>query len=526
MDSQHEINLLEYAFAQVCEQLPPVRRAYENDGHLTLPAFLQQTLRVSTDPLQPRADLLDVVYRYAAPLLGETIAATAAQELQNSPAVLTSNHHGADFLAQSLQGGLIFSLREINGKPATTVPVFACGNISLNNPTYPQGLLLYHCPPRAERFTLPAKLPIFPNRLKRRSVSGAEAYNTDMLARAKWRTSTLLQDGQLPPLLATTVETILDKIYSNSKVMTLPSYSQQAVVLNNQLWKHCFHEPEQAPEMVYLELEHITSGLLQTDLSNEDSLLWQLMFNPDLRTSLLQQLDGTKICWDQSKLADRLRPDPDSLPTKLGGSGTIFFWPVNELGWRVPLHLTHSDRQAATLQGRDERGKLWQLPFQPAAILQALQTGRLLPSLFTCYLTVGLTRGVSCCGGYFQAQYLPAIQRGLIQVLEDNNFGLDKLAKQLAQVPTDISLLGMQGVMRQLDETLLLPAGLVEIMASGGLKQHQLQQLRTLTVQNALLAGLAEILPDIRYHDTMPANWPLYLAAKSHEKLTDKVVII
>ena len=84
----------------------------------------------------------------------------------------------------------------------------------------------------------------------------------------------------------------------------------------------------------------------------------------------------------------------------------------------------------------------------------------------------------------------------------------------------------MQGVMRQLDETLLLPAGLVEIMASGGLKQHQLQQLRTLTVQNALLAGLAEILPDIRYHDTMPANWPLYLAAKSHEKLMDKVVII
>ncbi|MEZ5591883.1 MAG: hypothetical protein R3F53_14695 [Gammaproteobacteria bacterium] len=79
--------------------------------------------------------------------------------------------------------------------------------------------------------------------------------------------------------------------------------------------------------------------------------------------------------------------------------------------------------------------------------------------------------------------------------------------------------------MRQLNETLLLPAGPVEIIASGGLKQDQLQQFRTPTVQNALLAGLAEILPDIHYHDTMPANWPLYLAGKVM-KPTDKVVII
>ena len=47
-------------------------------------------LPICKNPLQPRNDLLEVVYRYAAPLLGEMVAEQAAQELQTLPAVLTA----------------------------------------------------------------------------------------------------------------------------------------------------------------------------------------------------------------------------------------------------------------------------------------------------------------------------------------------------------------------------------------------------------------------------------------------------
>ena len=58
--------------------------------------------------------------------------------------------------------------------------------------------------------------------------------------------------------------------------------------------------------MVYLELEKIASLLLQMDLNHEDSLAWQIMFNPTLRTQVLNQLNGVKACWNLGKLDRRL----------------------------------------------------------------------------------------------------------------------------------------------------------------------------------------------------------------------------
>ena len=69
----------------------------------------------------------------------------------------------------------------------------------------------------------------------------------------------LVRNEQITPALAETVATILREDYQDSAVMKLESYSRQAVVLNNRIWKRCFSEPEQAPELIYLELEKIAS---------------------------------------------------------------------------------------------------------------------------------------------------------------------------------------------------------------------------------------------------------------------------
>ncbi len=516
--------LADQLLTQVCERSPVVKRVLDNFGKVSLADYLQQTLVVSESPLQPRNDLLEVVYRYAESLLGQSVAEKVAQELEIFPAVMTANHHGVDFLAQSVQGSLTFSLRQVDGKPAKTVPVFACGNVPLDNPTYPRGLLLYHSNRQAAEFRLPIRLPIFCNRYRRKLVSVVEAYDAEMLAQAERRLAVMVRNRQVPLALATTVESVLGEDYRNSAVMGFENYSQQAVVLNNRLWKRCFREPEQAPEMIYLELEKIASLLLQVDLNDEDSLAWQVMFNPTLRAQVLDQLDGVRACWDRNKLFRRACLNPSDKELNLSGCGTVFFWAINDAGWRVPLSLTGGAACAALLQGRDDRGEFWTISFSQREILQGLQAGRLLPSLFSCFLTIAFARGISCCGGYFQTDYLSAMQSGLVKVLQEKP-GNAEIAARVSQVPSDIYLSGMQAVMRNLDDDLLLPAGLVEIIASGGLSLSQLEQVRSLTVRDVHLAGLMETLPDFQSKEDRSDNWCLLLAKENSRSLHNLTVI-
>lgn len=486
-------SFVEQTLTHLCSQSSVIKRILENYGQATLADYLRQTLLVCKNPLQPRDDLFEVVYRYATPLLGEEVTEKVIQELRKMPAVLTANHHGVDYLAQSVQGSLIFSLRNIGNKTAETVPVFACGNVALNNLTYPRGLLLYHAEPQSTKLTLPIRLPIFPDRYKRKIVSVIEAFDFKMLAGFEHRLSLMFRDKKITEELVFTVKKLINEDYRSPDVIKLKTYSQQAVVLNNRIWKRFYREAKHATEMVCLELEQIAILLLQADLHNESSLMWQIMFNPTLRTQVLSQLDGTIACWERAKLAKRACLSSDIIDN-MSGSGTMFFWGVDDDGYRIPLLLVGSGRQAM-LQGRDDRGNLWSFSFNKRDVMVGLITGRLLPSLFTCYSTIGFARGISCCGGYFQAQYLPAIQNGLVRALYQSAECAD-FAKYVDRVPSDIYLSGMQMLMRCLDENLLLPAGPIEIIAGGGLYNSQIERMQSLIVRDAHLAGLLETLAD------------------------------
>lgn len=515
---------LAHVLAQVRARSPVIQRALDQHGSISLVDYLGRMLSICDNPLQPRHDLLEAVHRSVLPLLGETVAEKAAQELQALPAILTAHHHGVDFQAQSVQTSLIFSLRAVGGKPATTVPVFACGNIALNNPTYPRGLLLYHPDRQGTEFKLPVKLPIFPDRGKRRSVSLVAPYDNGLIACAEKRFKTMAASQNVSPALAAAVESILREDYRNEAILGLKSYSQQAVVLNNRIWKRCFCEPDNAPEMIFLELEQITNMLLQADLHNEDSLIWQVMFNPTIRTRVLNQLDGARACWDRSKMTQRLLRAHQTIPDP-GSCGTLFFWGVCDNGYRIPLLLTGATDRTATLQGRDDRGQAWSFAFRPADILEGLRAGRLLPSLFTCYTAIGFARGISCCGGYFQAHYLSVMQQALIRVFNETA-GCAEWAERLSLVPSNLYLSGMQTVMHGLDDQLLLPAGPVEMIASGGLSRKQLERIRSLTVQDAHLASLMDTLPDILPPGERPDRWHPRLAQASNRLLRERVVVI
>jgi hypothetical protein len=510
----------------VCSHSPVVARTIKKYGDASLADYLKMLAPDSGPSFQQRADLGDVVYRYAAPLLGESVARKASQDLTVSPVVLTANHHGVDFFAQSVQGSLFFSLHKRDGNASgTTVPIFSCGNVPLDNLTYPLGLLIYHVY-ADELGSIPKKMPVFSNRFRRTLVSVSVPLEKTMVKKVESRVDQMVQEKKIAPELKTHLHRIFREDYLSPAVIELPSYSLQSVLLNNRIWKRLFREPLAAPEMVYLELEKIVHMLLESDLLNPESLAWCVMFDSELREAVFRELDSTKLCWSLKKLAQRLHIDRlDSAKKKaLNNCGTLFFWGINPSGRRVPLYLETNGKHGEMLRGVDDRGKLWELPYTSQSILNALNQNHLLPSLFTCFLVLSFARGITCVGGYFQCEYLPMMQEGLVKALQKTS-GYHDVATLVQGVTTETYLSGMQAVMVRIDEDTLVPAGPIEIIAGGGLTDDNIQQILSLTVRDAHLASLFETVPDIVPWAIKMPDWKKQLAIDCCRILRGSVVI-
>jgi hypothetical protein len=510
-----------------CRHLPALARVIGSFGGLSLSDYVRALAPGKGPGLQPREDLCEVVRGIVAPLLGKDVAVRCVRDLAAHPVVLTANHHGVDFFAQSVQGSLIFALDRIAGlTPLSTVPVFSFGSVPLNNLTYPRGLLVYQVSP-AELERMPLKLPLFSDRLKRRMVSVTPPLERPLIRRAEARFRNMVQGGQVSPALSGALGEILEEDYGSASVLTLPGYSPQSVVLNNRIWKRLFSGLTGVPEMVYLEFEEITAGLLAFDLKDPVSLARSVMFDPSLREHALEDLDGVRGCWNREYLLERLATRPaDHTRTKSAEScGTLFFWGIDASGRRIPLYLTSGDPDREVLRGTDDHGKPWEWPYSPEAVLEGLSEKRLLPSLFTCFLCLSLARGVLCLGGYFQAEYLPRMQGGVVKALERTG-GYRDAARHVEETPTDAYLSGMLSVMTRMEGVGLIPAGPLEIVAAGGLGKEDIQKMGSLTLRNAHLAALFETVPDALPPRLRLPGWKRSLAGDCARLLRERVVVL
>ncbi|MDY0038878.1 MAG: hypothetical protein RBS57_01085 [Desulforhabdus sp.] len=514
------MSLLEEFLKIVRLHLPVVDRVIEQHGHTALGDYLRSFFQEPTPSLQGKDDLLEVLKQLAEPLLGTTIADRAGRDLAKFPVILTANHNGVDCISQSFQASLIFSLNVLQGALSSkTICVFSCGNIPLNNYEYPRGLLLYHLHPERDGLTI--RFPIFPDRLKRSMVSVTPGFDEAMIARAELLCDSMRRTGRVPQRLADTLYKLLHQDYADPSVLALPSFSEQSVVLNHRIWKRVFNESTAAPELINVEIERIVAALLEFDLFNTQSLAWCVMFDPQLRESVLLELDGKRGCWQLDKLAGC---SFKNVQTARQGLGTVFFWGVDGCKRRVPLHLKLTGLAPATLSGIDDQGALFQLPFTPQSLLESLRSRRLLPSLFTCFLTLSFARGFTCVGGYFQGGYLPAMQQGLLQAL-DKTAGYKDVSRFVAQVPTDRYLSAIAAVLAGADEYHLIPAGPIEIMAGGGIKGEDIERMLQITVREAHLAGLFETAPDGVPSQLRPQGWEKRLARECSELLRNKVAV-
>ena len=117
----------EKLLAQVMRYCPTVRQVIERDGQRTLDDYLDQLADFpAACPLSPPQDVSDCARAQLAPLLGDEIAAEAAQGLVDS--AFTATHHGVDYFAPSVQGSLLYRhLLEKRGISCQAVPLLGFG---------------------------------------------------------------------------------------------------------------------------------------------------------------------------------------------------------------------------------------------------------------------------------------------------------------------------------------------------------------------------------------------------------------
>ena len=498
-----------------------VDRVLERHGACSIRDYLESIEPESESAYQSCRDLCQVVQDLVEPLLGKTIADRTIEDIAAQPFVLTANHHGVDFFAQSVQGTLIFGSRRITARERSTIPVFACGNIPLNNLTYPRGMLVYGLKD-VSADKIPVKIPIFPDRLKRKMVSRVERFDRSMIERTCQLIHKMQKSGDLDGRVPGAMIDLLTDEYAADDVLSLDDYSDQAVVLNNRLWRRMFSFPG-VPELIYLEMEEIAAGLLAYDLNNENSLIHLLLFDPDILQKLLYCLDGVRVCWRRDHLTRRMI-DGEARRINANNCGTCFFWGIDEQGVRVPLHCITDGEGNKKLTGLDDKGHSYEWEFSPDGLAEALVKGTILPSLFTCYTVLSLARGIVCAGGYYQAEYLPQVQDGVAKALELRS-ECREVARKVRRVPTRTYLSGMQTVMCRGHNGTLIPAGPIETMAGGGLSPSDLETINGLSVREAHIASLFETVGDLSSDADWVKNQKHVLADECSHLFKEGIVI-
>ncbi|MEA2494423.1 MAG: hypothetical protein QOJ29_2334 [Thermoleophilaceae bacterium] len=491
------LDLASRASPVVCDNL-------DRYGDSTVLELLADVRHSHGDSLQPRDDLFDAVYEQAVPHYGPQLARQAVDELRADPVIPTSNHYGIDTFADSVQGTVLFALRPTaTGTRRRTVVVLGGATVSLNNLTYPMGLLLYDHGEDAVA-TLPRRVAILPRRGRRATVRSAPPIDAAMVRRAGDRLHAMRRTGALSAFGEQAAGAVLEELTPDT--LSVPSYGHQATRINTQLWRRLFHGGVPIADVLQLELEATATALIDRDLSDSSSLLHQLLFTGRLRDALLAALDGARACWCLDGLQQRLGASLDDATSR---DGTVFFWGLNEDGRRVPLTLLRRGTDLI-LAGIDERRRAYSCIFHPEELRAALHTGVLVPSLFTCYVALAFARGLVCVGGYYQVAYLPVMQRAIVDVLHAEN---PRGAVLISQVPTDICLAGLQFCGRILPGVGAIPAGPVEIGGAGGLTGEDLDAVRALSVPEAHLASFAETLPHMAGGASLPQDWSARLAA-------------
>lgn len=412
---------------KVLDKRPVLREIILKRGKKNLYEYAKDYINVNLNPpIQQRQDeLIGTFQAEVEKLLGKQVAQEAADQLAAHYYVSTADHHGPVTHPFFINSNLLTAAPffEHSDPVLKNVIVLSCGSVSLNNSSWPRGLL-FNTHTKGKLQT--QKLSFFPAKDRLCPVFNYRAYAKEDIERARGALKNLVKEGDVHQEEATQVEALLDEIYLRPEILDSKDFSDQVTKSNFHLWKRFFGPKyaEEAPNLIYLEQESLVSKLLINHHLHSDSTITHLLFDPAYDPLLQANFEGIMGAFDRKN-----------------NYGTYLFWALPK-GAKYRVQMWKQGDNLVTEDGS------YSVELKPEIIQKAMEAKEIIPSMMLSYIVLAFYYGLKCLGGFSQVNYLTFMKNAYIKMQVDrgNYRSIEVCARsQTKEMGGDFTLAFMAG---------------------------------------------------------------------------------
>jgi hypothetical protein len=380
-------HLTEMVFAKS----PILKENFEKNGKKTLFEHAQsyRENKLSVSALARRPELVSAVSARAIKIFGEEIAHSIAKQLEKNFFVSTADHHGMICHPFSLSANLIGATQ---ASALENLLVFSCGNVSLNNSSFPKGLIFHS---DSHDYRAIQQLSFFPASENQRPVLGVQGYTIKDIARVKRNLWSMVKSKTVRMEVAEKITETIDGVYAKPNILGIESFSNQVSLTNMSLWQKFFSTNQTAPRLVYIDQESLVSDLLLSHHLFKETMISRIIFDETVASIFSKHFDGIRGGFSKKEK-----------------KGSYLFWAIPEgAKYRQQLWLEGCELVSADGSCR--------IPLEAEAIAEKLESGELVPSMLLTFLVLSFYYGLKCLGGFLQPSYLTAMKHAYSQTLRD-----------------------------------------------------------------------------------------------------------
>ncbi|MFO0781157.1 MAG: hypothetical protein U0519_04750 [Candidatus Gracilibacteria bacterium] len=383
---------------KVLDKRPVLREIIQKRGTKNLYEYAKDYINVNLNPpIQQRQDeMIGILQEEVERLLGKDVADSVATQLAAHYYVSTADHHGPVTHPFFINSNLLTAAPffEHSDPALQNVIVLACGSVSLNNSSWPRGVLFNTCH-KGKIET--QRLSFFPAKDRLCPVFNYRPYTKEDIERCRGFLRDMIKDGSVHEEEGKKVDALLEEIYLTSSALDSRDFSEQVTKTNFHLWKKFFGPKyaQEAPNLIYLELESIVTKLLIKYHLYTDTVITHLLFDHAYDALVGKYFEGIQGAFDRKE-----------------NYGTYLFWALPK-GAKYRIQMWKEGDFLVTEDGS------YKIELKPEIIQKALESKELMPSMMLSYMVLAFYYGLKCLGGFSQVNYLTFMKNAYIKMNVD-----------------------------------------------------------------------------------------------------------
>lgn len=343
-------------------------------------------------------EFLTILEKETSRLLGTDVAKSVIRQLQKNQSFSTAQHFSSIIhprtLNASLQSALPFFEADPSDDTYQNILVLSCANISFDNPWFPRGILFHTL---TDNIFTANRLVFFSRKVRPLPITYAPAYTADAIVEMQEKIQDMKNKQLLPIPTFEALQTILDSVYNDPKVLACKTFTDQITITSFYMWKKILESVSNnlhIPNLVFLEQEHIVLQLLLDFHIGKTTIINEILFNPTYHALIEEYFDGIQGGFSITKQ-----------------TGTFLFWAIpKEQKYRTQLF-----RKGNMLETMDGSYKI---DLTPESITRGIKEKELIPSTQLSMIVLSMYYGYVLTGGMEQANYLSLTKEAYIKLLE------------------------------------------------------------------------------------------------------------